>query len=319
MLDPFHEVRMPERNYGPARLASGVVATPLARRLASEAGIDLGMVVPSGPHRRIVGRDVETAIAAADGTIARGPASPDRVKALYESGSYDEIALNDLQRATAARLVEAANVPQFRLTADIALDRLDAVREEANATALQDHAGNPAFRLSLDDFLVRALALALARLPAANAVWAGDRILRFKHSDIGVALPSADGLVMPVLRGADKKPLLDLSAELSDLAARAHARKLQGAELKGGASAICNLGADGVRAFDAIVNPPHATLLAVGAPFRRPVESEDGGICFVTAITVTLVCDQRVVGTALGAELLGTVRHFIEHPVGLII
>jgi pyruvate dehydrogenase E2 component (dihydrolipoamide acetyltransferase) len=319
MLDPFREVRTPERNYGPARIASGMVATPLARRLAGEAGIDLGTVVPSGPHGRIVGSDVETAIAAADGIMARGPVLPDRVKALYEVGSYDEIALDGTRRATVARLVEAANIPQFRLTADIAVERLENVREEANVTALKDHAANPAFRLSPDDFLVRALALALARVPAANAVWAGDRILRFKHSDIGVAVPSEDGgFVMPVICGADKKSLLDISTELAELAASARAGKLQAAELQGGASGICNLGAFGVRAFDAIVNPPHATLLAVGAPVRRSIESEDG-IRFVTAMTATLVCDQRVVDAALGAELLGTVRHFIEHPVGLMI
>jgi pyruvate dehydrogenase E2 component (dihydrolipoamide acetyltransferase) len=320
MLDPFREVRTPERNYGPARLPSGAVATPLARRLAGEAGIGLGIVAPSRPRGRIVGRDVEAAIAAAAGIFARGRASPDRVKALYESGSYEELPLDNTQRATAARLVEAANVPQLRLTTDIVVERLDAMREEANAAALRDHAGNPAFHLSVDDFLLRALALALRRVPAANAVWAGDRILRFKGSDIGVAVATDGGLVMPVVRGADKKPLLELSAELSDLAARARAGagKLQGAEVQGGASAICNLGPFGVRTFDAIVNPPHATLFAVGAPVRRPIESEDG-IRFVTTITVTLCCDQRVVGAILGAELLGAVRHFIEHPVGLMI
>ena len=320
MLDPFREVRTPERNYGPARLASGRVATPLARRLAGEAGIDLGMVAPSGPRGRIVGRDVEAAIANAAGIFARGPASPDRVKALYESGSYEELPLDNTQRARAARLVEAANTPQLRLTAQITVERLEDVRAEANATAPLDRAANPAFRLTLDDFLVRALALTLARVPAANAVWAGDRILRFGRSDIGAAWPSEDGaFVTPVIRGADKKSLFDISAELADLAARARSGKLQGGELKGGASAVCNLGPHGVRAFDAVVNPPHATLLAVGAPFRRPVESEDGDVRFVTTMTVTLCCDQRVIGPMLAAELLGAVRQFIEHPVSLMI
>jgi pyruvate dehydrogenase E2 component (dihydrolipoamide acetyltransferase) len=320
MLDPFREVHTPERNYGPARLLSGAVATPLARRLAGEAGIDLAIVAPSGPRGRIVGRDVEAAITAAAGIFARGPALPERVTALYESGSCDELPLDNTQRAAAARLIDAANIPQLRLTADIAVERLEEVREEANAAAVRDHADNPAFRLSLDDFLVRALALALARVRQANAVWAGDRILRFTRSDIGFALPAeGGGLVMPVIRGADKKSLLDLSAELGDLAARARAGKLQPAELKGGASAICNLGPRGVRTFDANVSPPHATLLAVGAPARRPVESKDGSISFVTTITVTLCCDQRVVGAMLGAELLGAVRQFIEHPVGLMI
>jgi pyruvate dehydrogenase E2 component (dihydrolipoamide acetyltransferase) len=319
MLDPFREVRTPERNYGPARLASGAVATPLARRLAGEAGIDLAGVAPTGPHGRIVGRDVEAALAASAGAVARGSASPARVKALYEPGSFEEVPLDDTQRANAARLIAAANIPQLRLTADIMVERLEAVREEANAAAMPDQSGKPAFRLSLDDFIVRALALALQRVPAANAVWAEDRILRFKRSDIGVAVTTDGGLVMPVIRGADKKPLLGISAELADLAARARAGKLKPAEFAGGASAILDLGPYGVCACDASVNPPHATLLAVGAPARRPIEDEDGGIRFVTAMTVTLSCDQRVVGAALGAELLGALRHFIEHPVGLLI
>jgi pyruvate dehydrogenase E2 component (dihydrolipoamide acetyltransferase) len=198
------------------------------------------------------------------------------------------------------------------------VERLESVRAEANAAAVADRVGKP--QLSLDAFLVRALALALACVPAANAVWAGDRILRFKRSDIGAALPSEDGgFVTPVIRGADKKSLLDISAELADLAARARSGKLQGGELKGGASAVCNFGPHGVRAFDANVNPPQATLLAIGAPFRRPVESEDGSVRFVTTMTVTLCCDQRVIGPMLGAELFGAVRHFIEHPVGLMI
>jgi pyruvate dehydrogenase E2 component (dihydrolipoamide acetyltransferase) len=315
-LDPFREVRTPERNYGPARLTSGVVATPLARRLAGDAGIDLARLTPSGPHGRIVGRDVEAAIAAEAGALARGSASPDRVKALYEPGSYEESLLNDTQRATAARLVQAANIPQLRLTAYIVVERLESVRAEANAAALPDQAGKP--QLSLDDFLVRALAIALTRVPEANAAWADDRILRFKHSDIGVAMPTEDGLVVPVIRGADKKSLLDISAERAEFAVRARAGKLQPAELKGGASTICNLGAYGVHALDALINPPQATLLAVGTPVRRAIETDDG-YRFITMITVTLSCDQRVIDAPAGAALLGALRHFIEHPVGLMI
>lgn len=316
MLDPFREVRTPERNYGPAQLASGAVATPLARRLAGDAGIDLARLTPSGPHGRIVGRDVEAAIAATAGALARGPVSPDRIKALYEPGSYEESLLNDTQRATTARLVQAANIPQLRLTADIGVERLESVRREANAAAFPDQAGKP--ELSLDDFLLRALALALTRVPEANAAWADDRILRFKRSDIGVAIPTEGGLVVPVIRGADKKPLLDISAERAEFVVRARAGKLQPAELKGGASTIYNLGAYGVHALDAPINPPQATLLAVGAPVRRAIETDDG-YRFVTMITVTLSCDQRVIDALAGAALLGALRHFIEHPVGLMI
>jgi pyruvate dehydrogenase E2 component (dihydrolipoamide acetyltransferase) len=321
MLDPFREVRTPERNYGPAKLPSGAVATPLARRLAGEAGIDLGRIAPSGAHGRIVARDVETAIATGAGRLAR-PAepSPDRIKALYESGSYQEIPLDSMRRTIAARLIEAKQtIPHFYLSVDVAMERLNAVREEANAAVLRDDAGTPTARLSITDFIVKAMALSLQRVPAANAVWAEDRILRFRRSDVGVAVAIEGGLVTPVIRGAESKSLLDISAEMKDLAARARLRKLKPAEIQGGATAISNLGVHGVREFAAIINPPHATILAVGAAARRPVETSDGAVRFVSQMTVTLSCDHRVVDGALGAELLGAFRHFVEHPVGLMI
>jgi pyruvate dehydrogenase E2 component (dihydrolipoamide acetyltransferase) len=315
-LDPFREVRTPERNYGPARLASGVVTTPLARRLAGQAGIDLAGVSPTGPHGRIIGRDVERAIAGGADLAARGQT---QIGTSYAPGSYEEIPLDVPKRANAAHLVEAARVPQFRLTADIAVGRLEQVREEANASALSDQAGKAEFYLALDDFIVRALALALARVPAANAVWTDDRILRFKQSDIAVALAAGGGLALPVIRGAERKPLLDISAERQHLAGKARSGNLAAAELQGGASAVCSLAASGVRAFDLMVMPPHSSMLAVGAPARRPIETADGGFRFTTIITVTLSCDQRVIDAVLGAELLGALRHFIEHPVGLMI
>jgi pyruvate dehydrogenase E2 component (dihydrolipoamide acetyltransferase) len=319
-LDPFREVRTPARNYGPAKLASGAVVTPLARRLAGQAGIDLSRIAASGPRGRIVARDVQSAIAAApSGMAARAP-SPDRVKALYAEGSYEEVPLDSMRRTIAARLVEATQtIPHFYLTADVAIERLEAVRQEANASALPDAAGEPAFKLSLNDFIIKALALALQRVPAANAVWAEDRILRFKSSDIGVAVAIDSGLVTPVIRQAEKKSLLDISAEMKDLAARARARKLKPTEIQGGASAVSNLGMFGVREFAAIINPPHATILAAGAGTRRPVETADGGFAFTSQMTVTLSCDHRVVDGAVGAELLAAFRHFIEHPVGLMI
>jgi pyruvate dehydrogenase E2 component (dihydrolipoamide acetyltransferase) len=320
MLDPFREVRTPERNWGPAKLSSGVVATPLARRLAGEAGIDLGRIAPSGPRGRIVARDVETAVAA--GRFARSPSarSSDLVKALYEPGSYQEIPLDNMRRTIAARLVEAKQtIPHFYLTTDVETGRLSTVREEANAAMLPDDAAKPASRLSINDFIIKALALALQRVPAANAVWAEDRILRFRRSDIGVAVAIEGGLVTPVIRSAESKSLLDISAEMKDLSARARLRKLKPTEIQGGATAISNLGMHGVREFAAIINPPHATILAVGATARRPVETADGGVRFVSQMTVTLSCDHRVIDGALGAELLAAFRHFIEHPVGLMI
>jgi pyruvate dehydrogenase E2 component (dihydrolipoamide acetyltransferase) len=321
-LDPFREVRTPERNYGPARLPAGTVATPLARRLAGEAGIDLARITASGPHGRIVARDVQSAIAAAPAAGAsRAPApSADRIKALYADVAYEEVPLDSMRRTIAARLVEAKQtIPHFYLVADVVIDRLEAVRREANAAALSTAAGEPAFKLSLNDFIIKALALALQRVPTANAVWAEDRILCFTSSDIGVAVAIDGGLVTPVVRGAEKKSLREISAEMKDLAARARARKLKPAELQGGASAVSNLGMYGVREFAAIINPPHATILAAGAGSRRPVETADGGVAFTTQMTVTLSCDHRVVDGAVGAEVLAAFRHFIEHPVAMMI
>jgi pyruvate dehydrogenase E2 component (dihydrolipoamide acetyltransferase) len=322
VLDPFREVRTPERNWGPARLATGATVTPLARRLAGQAGIDLTRIVASGPHGRIVARDVETAIASAPASVAapRPAPSADRIKALYPEGSYEEVPLDSMRRTIATRLVEAVQtIPHFYLSTDVVIERLEAVRKEANESTLPGLAGEPAPKLSLNDFIIKALALALLRVPAANAVWAEDRILRFKSSDIGVAVAIDGGLVTPVVRQADKKTLLDISAEVKDLAARARARKLKPAELAGGASAVSNLGMYGIREFSAIINPPHATILAAGAGIRRPVETADGGIAFVSQMTVTLSCDHRVVDGVVGAELLAAFRHFIEHPVGLMI
>jgi pyruvate dehydrogenase E2 component (dihydrolipoamide acetyltransferase) len=326
-LDPFREVRTPDRNYGPARLASGMTVSPLARRLAAQAGIDLARLSPSGAHGRILARDVEGAIGAAasasPGRLATGPSAA-KIKALYEAGSYEESPLDTMRRTIAARLIEAKQtIPHFYLSADVTIDRLLDVREEINGAAAKGPDskgpdGNPAVRLSVNDFVIKAWGLALQRVPAANAVWAEDRILRFRHSDIGVAVAIEGGLITPIIRQAEKKTLIDISAEMRDLAERARARRLKPHDYQGGASAISNLGMYGIREFSAIINPPHATILAVGAGERRPVESEDG-VRFVTQMTVTLSCDHRVVDGALGAELLGAFRHFIKHPVGLMI
>jgi pyruvate dehydrogenase E2 component (dihydrolipoamide acetyltransferase) len=321
-MDPFREVRTPERNYGPAKLASGNFITPLARRLAGETGIDLANVKGSGPRGRIVARDVESAIGSAKGTPsaarAAGPTA-DQVKALYPDGGYEEIPLDNMRRTIARRLVEAKQtIPHFYLTADIEIERLTKLREEANASAPKKD-GEPAFKLSLNDLVIKAWAAALQRVPTANAVWAEDRILRFKHSDIGVAVAIEGGLLTPVIRKAELKTLTALSSEMRDLAERARAKKLAPQEFQGGATAISNLGMYGIREFSAIINPPHATILAVGAGSRRPVETEDGGMRFVTMMTVTLSCDHRVVDGALGAELLATFKGLIEQPVTMLV
>ena len=224
-------------------------------------------------------------------------------------------------RATISRrLVEAKQtIPHFYLAADVDIGRLVAMREEANAAAPKGKDGEPAFKLSLNDFIIKAWAAALQRIPAANAVWAGDRILRFKHSDIGVAVALDGGLITPVVRNAEAKSLTAISAAMQDLAARARNKKLTPNEYQGGSSAISNLGMYGVREFSAIINPPHATILAIGAARRAPVETADGGVKFVSQMTVTLSCDHRVVDGALGAELLAAFKGFIEKPVTALV
>src|ERR1700733_1759610 len=230
-LDPFFEVRTPERNFGPARLSGGISVTPLARRLASESGIDLSRLKGSGPHGRIVARDVESAprvqTAPSLAALAEGPTA-DQVKALYDPAGYEEVPLDAMRKTIAARLQQAKQtIPHFYLTTDITIDRLIALREEANAAAPKDRDGKSLFKLSLNDFIIRALALALQQVAAANAVWAGDRILRLKHSDIGVAVAIDGGLIAPVIRNAEAKSLFALSAEMKELASRARDKKLK--------------------------------------------------------------------------------------------
>jgi pyruvate dehydrogenase E2 component (dihydrolipoamide acetyltransferase) len=331
-LDPFFEVRTPDRNYGPARLATGTRVSPLARRLAAEAGIDLGAIAPSGPHGRILARDVEAAarvtakapprpaVAAARAAMPTEGPSADEIKALYRYTPFEELPLEAMRRTIATRLVQAKQtIPHFYLTADVEIGRLLELREEANAAAPKDDTGNPTFKLSVNDLVIKAWAAALQRVPAANAIWAGDRILRFKHSDIGVAVAIEGGLIAPVIRRAESKTPSAISREMKDMAARARARKLVPDEYQGGSSAISNLGMYGVREFSAIINPPQATILAVGAARRQAVESEDGGVAFASVVSVTLSCDHRVVDGALGAELLAAFKGLVEQPVTMLV
>jgi pyruvate dehydrogenase E2 component (dihydrolipoamide acetyltransferase) len=328
-LEPFREVRTPERNYGPARVADGTRVTPLARRLASEAGIDLTRLAASGGRRRIAARDIITTMESA--AAARAAPSPppaqgqspsgllaDRVKAYYASSSYEEIPLDSVRKTIAERLLQAKqSIPHFYLTSDVTVERLNQVRAETNAVAPAKD-GKLAFKLSINDLVIKALALALQRIPTANAVWAGDRILRFKQSDVGVAVAIDGGLITPVVRGAETKSVIDISIEMRDLAARARSRRLKPHEYQGGSTSISNLGMYGVREFAAIINPPQATILAVGAAQRRPIETKNG-VAFLAQMSVTLSCDHRVVDGALGAQLLAAFKDIIEHPVSLMI
>src|SRR5215472_13508653 len=330
-LDPFFEVRTPQRNYGPARLAGGRSVTPLARRLAAEGGIDLAAVSPSGPHGRIVARDVEAAarvapkaaprptVAPAGGILAEGPSAED-IKAIYRDVPFQEVPLDGMRRIIATRLVQAKQtIPHFYLTADVEIGRLITLREEANAAAPKDNDGNPAFKLSLNDLIIKAWAAALQRVPAANAVWAQDRILRFQHCDVAVAVAIDGGLITPVIRRVEVKALSAISNEMKDMAARARERRLRPDEYQGGSTTISNLGMYGVREFSAIINPPQATVLAVGSARRQAVETQDGGVAFASVLSVTLSCDHRVVDGALGAELLAAFKRFVEQPVTMLV
>jgi len=317
-LDPYFEVRTPSKNYGPAQIG-GRAITPLARRLAAESGIDLAGLKGSGPHGRIVAKDLE-GTAPARGAASVAPAfTPSQIAALYKDVPHEEIALDGMRKTIATRLVQAKQtIPHFYLTADVEIGALLKLREQANDSAPHKD-GKPAFKLSVNDFVIKAWAAALLRVPAANAIWAEDRILRFRRADVAVAVSIDGGLITPVIREADTKRLTAISAEMKDLAARARDRKLKVHEYQGGSSAISNLGMYGVREFSAIINPPHATILAVGGVRRQAVEKEDGGVAFASMMTVTLSCDHRVVDGALGAELLSAFKDIVEKPIAALV
>ena len=317
-MELFREVRTPERNFGPARIG-GATVTPLARRLAGENGIDLSRITGSGPHGRIIARDIESRIALAPAqarSVAVGPSASD-ILALYRDVPFEEVPLDGMRSTIAARLTQAKQtIPHFYLTADITLDAFLKVRAEANAAAPQGEGG---YKLSVNDFVIKALALALKKVPAANAIWAQDRILRFARADIGVAVAIEGGLMTPVIREADGKSLSTISKEMRSLAERARDKKLKPEEYQGGVSAISNLGMYGVRDFSAIINPPQSSILAVGAVQRRPVETEDGGVRFESQMTATLSCDHRVIDGAVGAQLLAALKNYLEQPVTMLV
>lgn len=303
----------PERNFGPAQIG-GVSITPLARRLAGERGIDLSRVSGSGPHGRIVARDVEQAAPSTGASALSAGPSAAQVKALYADVPHEEVRVEGIRATIARRLVESKQqVPHFYLTTDLDISRLTAVRQEVNA-AQKGNQGDDA-KLSLNDFIIKAWAVVLTRVPQANAVWAQDRILRFSRADIGVAVALDEGVITPVIRDVQAKTVSAISAEMRDFAARARDRKLAPGDYQGGSSAISNLGMYGVREFAAVINPPHATILAVGALRRAPVEAEDGSVRFTTLMTVTLSCDHRVLDGAVGAKLLQQFKAIVETPI----
>jgi pyruvate dehydrogenase E2 component (dihydrolipoamide acetyltransferase) len=317
----------PAKGNGQTRL----FASPLARRLAKEAGIDLGAVKGSGPHGRIVQADIATAKA---GGVSKAPAAPStpaaatpalapgmadqQIMKLYEPGSYAVVPHDNIRKIIARRLVEAKQtIPHFYLTLDCEIDALLALRGDINAAAPRDKDGKPAWKVSVNDLVIKALALALQRVPDANVTWTESGMLHHKRSDVGVAVAIPGGLITPVVRNAEMKRISDISNEMKDLAARARVRKLAPQEYQGGSSAVSNLGMFGVKDFAAVINPPHATILAVGSGEERPIVRQ-GKIEVATVMTVTLSTDHRAVDGALGAQLLSAFKALIEKPAGML-
>ena len=311
----------------PVKDGSRVFATPLARRIAADKGLDLATIAGSGPHGRIVKADVENATAApkaaapaaqaaapaAAASMAAGP-STDVVLKTYADRPFEEVKLDGMRKVIAARLTEAKQtVPHFYLRRDIQLDALMKFRSQLNKQ-LEPRG----VKLSVNDFIIKACALALQQVPEANAVWAGDRTLKFEKSDVAVAVAIEGGLFTPVLRDAEMKSLSALSAEMKDLAGRARDRKLAPHEYQGGSFAISNLGMFGIDNFDAIINPPHSAILAVGAGTKKPIVGADGELTVGIVMSTTLSVDHRVIDGAMGANLLNAIKDNLENPLTML-
>jgi pyruvate dehydrogenase E2 component (dihydrolipoamide acetyltransferase) len=299
--------------------------------LAKEAGVDLSRLSGSGPHGRVIARDIEdaksgkglrtaaaTPSAAVAGSIA--PSMSDKqILGLYQDGSYELVPHDGMRRTIAQRLTAAVqSMPTFYLTIDCDIGKLTAAREEINAAAPKDKDGKPAYKLSVNDFVIKALALALQRIPEANVSWTEAAMLKHKHSDIGVAVALPFGLITPIVRSAETKSLSAISNEMKDLAARAKGKKLKPNEYQGGSSSVSNLGMYGIKDFTAVINPPQSSILAVGTGEERAVV-RNGVIVPATIMSVTLSCDHRAIDGALGAELITAFKCLIESPVMMVV
>ena len=304
-----------------------IFASPLARRIAKESGIELSALQGSGPHGRIVARDI--AQAKEGGITPRAPAAPsgavavrgmtdEQIRKFYEEGGYEFVPHDGMRKTIARRLVESKlTIPHYYLSIDCDIDVLLKAREEINAGA-PDAGGKPRWKLSVNDFVIKALALALIRVPNANVTWTDAGMLKHKHADVGVAVALDGGLITPIIRHAEEKTLAVISGEMKELAARARARKLKPQEYEGGASAVSNLGMYGVREFAAVINPPQSSILAVGAGEERAVV-KDGKFAVASVMTVTLSADHRAVDGAVGAELLAAFKGYIENPALMLV
>jgi pyruvate dehydrogenase E2 component (dihydrolipoyllysine-residue acetyltransferase) len=313
----------------PAARGNRIFSSPLARRLAKEANIDLNRVQGSGPHGRIIARDIEQAKSgkglrapspAPAGAAVIAPSMSDaQVRALFEDGSYELIPHDNMRRTIAQRLTASVQtIPHFYETMDCDIGRLTAAREEINAAAPKGKDGKPTYKLSVNDFVIKALAVALQRIPDANVSWTDAGLLKHKHSDIGVAVALPGGLITPIVRRAEGKSLSAISNEMRDLAARARERKLKPHEYQGGTSSVSNLGMYGIKDFTAVINPPQSTILAVGTGEERAVV-RSGQLAVATIMSVTLSCDHRAIDGALGAELIREFKTLIENPVMMVV
>ena len=325
----------PGKAEAPAASGQRTFASPLARRIAKDAGIDVSAVSGSGPKGRVVKADVEAAIAGGGPKVAPAskavdtaapttprPMSDDAVLKLFEEGSYELVPHDNMRKTIARRLVEAkSTIPHFYLTLDCELDALLALRKQLNdaaPTRKTEKGEEPAYKLSVNDLVIKAMAMALMAVPDANASWTEGGMLKHKHADVGVAVSIPGGLITPIVRKADQKTLSVISNEMKDLAGRARNRKLKPEEYQGGTTAVSNLGMFGIKDFAAVINPPHATILAVGAGEERAVV-KNGEIRIATVMSVTLSTDHRAVDGALGAELLGAFKKYIENPMGMLV
>jgi pyruvate dehydrogenase E2 component (dihydrolipoamide acetyltransferase) len=343
LAQPQTPITSPQRGEVAARSTAGegartnghgrVFASPLARRLAKEAGLDIARVQGSGPHGRVIARDIAPAregkglTAAAPAAAAAPVAAPlpvqapsdDKIRALFAPDSFEVVPHDNMRKIIAQRLQQAKQtIPHFYLTLDCDIGKLVAAREEINAAAPKDKDGKPAWKLSVNDFVIKALGLALQRVPEANVTWTESAMLKHKVSDVAVAVAIPGGLITPVVRRAETKSLSAISNEMKDLAARARARKLKPEEYQGGSTAVSNLGMYGIKDFAAVINPPQATILAVGTGEERAVV-RNGTVEVATLMTVTLSTDHRAVDGALGSELLGAFKRLIENPVMMVV
>ncbi|MGY3458773.1 pyruvate dehydrogenase E2 component (dihydrolipoamide acetyltransferase) [Bradyrhizobium sp. LM3.4] len=306
-----------------------VFSSPLARRLARESGLDVSMVTGTGPHGRVVARDVEQAksgkglkaqATASSGAPSSAPTMSDKqILSLFEPGSYEVVPHDGMRRTIAQRLTASIqNVPHFYLTIDCDIGKLLAAREEINAAAPKDKEKKPLYKISVNDFVIKAMAVALQKIPNCNVSWTESGMVKHHHSDVGVAVAMPGGLITPIIRKAETKTLSTISNEMKDFATRARSRKLKPEEYQGGTTAVSNLGMFGISHFTAVINPPHATILAVGTSEERPVV-RGGKIEIANMMSVTLSCDHRAIDGALGAELIGAFKQLIENPVMMMV